>query len=679
MSILELGLLLVLHQAVADEYESARIEDLRSTIVDLSSADAASDDVVDLDRIGKSIGSASIVILGECHQDGGCYRAKTRLVKFLHERMGFDVLAWESSAFDCRQLAHQLPRMSTGHEIVDFPGISGLWQNAKMLTPLWDYLVQTQRTPRPLSVVGLDCKAGGMGRRSTLRIPVDFEEPGAFLRRVLRNAGWTSNQIDNVVGQIEEFLIRARGDGVTPTPAEFLQWQHAIEECARACRTQRDILIRELGVEDTLFAAMFLHSLRLFEEWSFSSSDFGQSQRDRAMFDWLTWNLEHILAGRKVIVWTGGYHGLMRPSMVQFFETSSGATVGPLTHVDSLAELCRRQFGSDVYTVGFTALRGLTGKSNSPREVPLAPDKSVERWFDRSGCLSGWLDLRSLPEIHWLRKRMPAGVYMYGDHEAVWPEVVDAIVFVRTTCPESPLAAESFADSLDWTAIAPESDLERQFLGGMKLATGLRQIDLSSELPKAAGQAASAEERGLTSEIRILAPNRPRILTEAEVRCICPSKLITPVCITKNGSIALLEGAAKSAELAIRGQATVYCGGSLDGDLLLYDAGNVFVDGSITGLLRSLGDTCVAVSRPFCGQIECVGPCAIWLRGGIDGSLGQIRASGEGVVIRVDGYSSRTMLDRLSGATRVILEESDMPVGETEIDGMSVRVLNSKK
>ena len=55
----------------------------------------------DSERLIAAIGDARIVLLGEpSHGAGTAFAAKVRLVKLLHERLGFDVLAWESGLID---------------------------------------------------------------------------------------------------------------------------------------------------------------------------------------------------------------------------------------------------------------------------------------------------------------------------------------------------------------------------------------------------------------------------------------------------------------------------------------------------------------------------------------------------------------------------------------------------
>ncbi len=55
----------------------------------------------DLERLIAAIGDARIVMLGEpSHGAGAAFAAKARLVRLLHERLGFDVLVWESGLID---------------------------------------------------------------------------------------------------------------------------------------------------------------------------------------------------------------------------------------------------------------------------------------------------------------------------------------------------------------------------------------------------------------------------------------------------------------------------------------------------------------------------------------------------------------------------------------------------
>jgi len=55
----------------------------------------------DFEALAAAIGNARVVQLGEpSHNAGTCFAAKARLIKFLHQRLDFDVVIWESGIFD---------------------------------------------------------------------------------------------------------------------------------------------------------------------------------------------------------------------------------------------------------------------------------------------------------------------------------------------------------------------------------------------------------------------------------------------------------------------------------------------------------------------------------------------------------------------------------------------------
>src|SRR5205823_1726823 len=83
-----------LNHARADDNE--RVAWLKSHATIIRSIDPADSDFSDLEPIRRAIGDARVVMLGEqSHGDGATFHAKTRLIRFLHEKCGFDVMAFE--------------------------------------------------------------------------------------------------------------------------------------------------------------------------------------------------------------------------------------------------------------------------------------------------------------------------------------------------------------------------------------------------------------------------------------------------------------------------------------------------------------------------------------------------------------------------------------------------------
>ena len=77
---------------------------LRTNVLPLRTVNAADPDLSDLRPLGPAFDDIEMVLLGEATRgDGTTFEAKARMVRFLHEEKGFDLLAFECGLFDCHR------------------------------------------------------------------------------------------------------------------------------------------------------------------------------------------------------------------------------------------------------------------------------------------------------------------------------------------------------------------------------------------------------------------------------------------------------------------------------------------------------------------------------------------------------------------------------------------------
>ena len=148
-------------QEIVSPVGDFRVTWLKQHAVPIRSVDPNDEDFTDLEPLGKALGHAHIVQLGEAtHGDGATFRAKTRLIKFLHEKHSFDVLAFESGLYDCRKVWELLRGGMEPYDAFQ-QGVYQLWSMSDQVRPLIEYAGREAKGEHPLEICGFDCKYSG--------------------------------------------------------------------------------------------------------------------------------------------------------------------------------------------------------------------------------------------------------------------------------------------------------------------------------------------------------------------------------------------------------------------------------------------------------------------------------------------------------------------------------------
>ena len=260
------------------------------------SLDADDTDYSDLQFFKPLLEGRRLAGLGENgHGVAEFSRAKVRLIKFLHEEMAFDVIAFESNIFECYQADSHAADWTA--EAMMGRSIFQVWHTEDVLE-LFRYIKETKHTPRPLILAGFDDQNSTVGSK---------RRPDAFQRAIAKiDPGYA----DVVLSTDLDFQN---------TIYDSANWQAAYTE---AYRLFYDGLSQWFDEHMEELLPLFAHAPRLplvlrqaawsqareIEQNMASDAQDVFNIRDRAMADNIDALLEQLYPGQKIMLWAHNAH-----------------------------------------------------------------------------------------------------------------------------------------------------------------------------------------------------------------------------------------------------------------------------------------------------------------------------------------------------------------------------------
>jgi len=337
----------------------------------------------DLAAFGAAVGDRRIVLLGEnSHGVAEFSSAKVRLVEYLHERLGFDVLAFESGYHECREAngrLDSLPPISVMRDCL-------IYQLEHQETvPLFTYAVATRHTAHPLTIAGIDLQLQG---RVTRTRPVLFR--GALSAR--------APGIADRVAVLDSTLVELRL-GPRDSLSEWIR-RHGVE--LRALYDSGAAVTT--GETNWTFqtAAAFMRR----ERYRVSALAVGLAPptevyeiRDAWMANTIARYAEADSGRHRVVVWLHNDHA-------RYGSWRAGSL-----RIRSVGQFLRDRFAGEVYSVGFFAMVGeYADNSRRVRRWAEPPPGSLERVIGRANRPVAFLRLTesSIPEVRaWAQQEHP--------------------------------------------------------------------------------------------------------------------------------------------------------------------------------------------------------------------------------------------------------------------------------
>jgi erythromycin esterase len=414
-----------------------RVAWLAKNATPIRSLDLSEADFSDLEPLRAALKDARVVMLGEHpHDDGTTFVAKARLVRFLHEQMGFNVLAFESGLYDCPKAWEFLVK---GEEVRSAlsRGVFAVWSKSREVQPLFDYIGRESKKAHPLELAGVDNQTTGSAAEDFLAVDL-----AAFLSRIdpklAQGEEW--NRVARIIGQLNQSVWEIREAPVPPASDQeaFAQtierWRSLIAEHDRSPATQP---------WSGSFWRQFLASLRAFaeQEWRTDYSDIKKfventpvavyNMRDVQMGKNLLWLANERYPRERIIVWAASAHS---SRAVATIKTSDPKLARLFTGWTPMGDVAWKTLGNQLYSIGFISQEGESGRFGVAKAtaVPASSRDSLEDLFTRASFETAFVDFRHPPAGgRWLHTVLTARPLLWTEMQADWTRVFDGMVFIK--------------------------------------------------------------------------------------------------------------------------------------------------------------------------------------------------------------------------------------------------------
>jgi erythromycin esterase len=350
--------------------QSAIEKYVRNNTVRIAAIEPDSTGYSDLAAFSDAIGNDSLIMLGEeDHGDAPTFLAKTRLVKYLHERKGFNVLAFEGDFFALNEGWDNLVKIQPEIRRFIFNDLFGVWTMCDACSNLfYDYIPGTYQTKQPLMVSGFDCQQYEAYSVAHLKSALDSLIHAKNLP-IANRPGYTSKIWPLIAASLQPHRQ-------PPVP-------ESIDSCLKYLAVVKAELSSATSKED--FWVMVLDNC--MEQMATLKGDLqtGINSRDIQMAKNLKWLVENKYKGQKIIVWAADRH--IARSLKNGDDTlKTEETMGDWL-VKSLAA------GKRVYILGFTSYEGEAGRlGRDGYKVPEPAANVFESWVHAKGYPYAFID-----------------------------------------------------------------------------------------------------------------------------------------------------------------------------------------------------------------------------------------------------------------------------------------------
>lgn len=373
----------------------------------------------DFHFLQEMIGDKTIVQLGESsHGVKEFNESKVRIIKYLHEKMGFNIIAFESGLFECYNTnASNLKR--DPWKMIE--SIFSVWRTEEVLK-LFEYIINTQETDNPLILAGFDFQMSGdwTSRSKMLReiasiYDIDFAKK-LFRTDSLFAVTKKPNNIDVMRKYVED-------------NQESLKMTYAfLEELIR--KNMQDLAIK---YKSNSLIPLFAHQtsismLAYIDFWLDEENE--MTLRDKAMADNVDFLKNTIYPNEKIIIWAHNLH--IRHHNDELAQSD-------YNKIKSMGAWLHERYPDDLYTIGLYMYEGQGAYNDKTTyDIISHTPNSLESILHSTGYEACFIDLKNQKIVkgnNWMTTEILTKTWGLFDLKLIPRNQYDGILFIDSISP----------------------------------------------------------------------------------------------------------------------------------------------------------------------------------------------------------------------------------------------------
>jgi len=365
-----------------------------------------SEDYKNLEFLKKIIGDKKFISLGESSHFVEEYsKIKFRLIKFLHQEMGFEVILFESDFFNCNT-SYLICDSLTANEFLN-NSIFDLW-HTKVNCKLFEYIQKMKKTSNPLFLSGFDIRKTN---KTDNRLLYKYYKP------ILNQKDYTE------FVSLDTMTNKYFRDVVLKINKKAFNQSLSLNLEERYKTLLKSINKYQQNIDIETLKRIILnkqHQIKIIE-FSKGNSVKYMNMRDKYMAENIQWIANNLYPDKKIIIWAHNGH-IMNNSDYK----------SKIVGIPSMGFYLSEKMKEQLYTIGIFGLKGTWGFGKNIHKENNLKKNSIEAVICNTKNQISFVNLNKKLDVDYDKK-----IYLWKQKKSINRicNEYDGLIFVKDISP----------------------------------------------------------------------------------------------------------------------------------------------------------------------------------------------------------------------------------------------------